>query len=102
MGDRAMVVTYEELSDDLPGMLVKMAAFLGVTLPAAKLEAVKQRVAFSTMSSLGGAVGNMLTRKGETGDWRNHFTVNQNAAFEEFWKEITKGSELAASIKLDT
>ena len=63
----------------------------------------------------------MLTRKGETGDWcdsrefrhvlpalfwphafrpvrRNHFTVNQNAEFEQQWKDITKGSELCAGI----
>ena len=33
---------------------------------------------------------------------RNHFTINQNAAFEEYWKEATAGSELAAKIKLDT
>jgi hypothetical protein len=46
LGDRALVVTYEELSADLPGMLVRLAEFLDVPLPEAKLEAVKQRVAF--------------------------------------------------------
>ena len=44
----------------------------------------------------------MLTRKGETGDWRNHFTINQAAAFDEYWKRATAGSTLAAQIKLDT
>ena len=33
---------------------------------------------------------------------RNHFTINQNAEFEEYWEEATAGSELAAKIKLDT
>ena len=102
LGDRAMVVTYEQLTEDLEGMLGRLAEFLGVSLPEGKLEKVKERVAFSTMSNLDGAVGNMLTRKGETGDWRNHFTINQAAAFDEYWKSATAGSSLAAQIKLDT
>eukprot|EP01050_Picozoa_sp_SAG11_P023680 SAG11_NODE_4825_length_1753_cov_1.519952_2_plen_161_part_01 len=82
---RALVVTYEELSADLESILHKMAAFLQVSLPPAKLRKIKERVDFQTMSKLRGVVGNMLTRKGEPGDWRNHFTVNQNDEFEAFW-----------------
>lgn len=100
--DRALVITYEQMSADLPTVLERLATFLGVTLPAKKLEAIEERVSFSTMSGLSGAVGSMLTRKGEPGDWRNHFTINQNAAFEEHWTKLTAGSELAKLIKLDT
>lgn len=102
LGNRAFVVTYEELSADLPSVLQRLADFLCVTLPVGKLEATKERVSFSTMSSLGGVVGKVLTRKGEPGDWRNHFTINQNEEFEKYWTEATSGSELAARIKLDT
>ena len=91
----------------------RMAGFLGVPLPPAKLAKVEQRVSFTTMKNLDGVVGKMLTRKGvpsrrglaaslraplqclcrewqtrlrrcrhfpgAPGDWRNHFTINQNA-----------------------
>ena len=100
--DRALVITYEEMSADLPAVLDRLAKFLNVALPTNRLDAITERVSFSTMSALGGAVGNMLTRKGEPGDWRNHFTINQNTEFEEFWKSLTAGSKLAELIDLDT
>lgn len=100
--ERALVITYEELSADIASVLRRLAKFLDVALPPKKLEAITERVSFRTMSALGGAVGNMLTRKGEPGDWRNHFTINQNAAFEEYWAKLTAGSSLAKLIQLDT
>lgn len=100
--NRALVVTYEDMSANLPAVLERMAKFLDVSLSSKKLEAILERVSFSTMSQLEGAVGNMLTRKGEPGDWRNHFTINQNVEFEEYWTRVTAGSELARLIKLDT
>jgi hypothetical protein len=113
------------------GQVVALAEFLEVPLPPAKLAALRARVAFSAMHRSDGPVGNMLTRKGETGDFRNHFTVrktmqharhsplrahsptglgalrlgalqaSQNLEFEAYWREATAGSALAARVQLD-
>ena len=40
------------------------------------------------------ARGTTILRKGIVGDWRNHFTTEQNAEFDAIYAEMMKGSGL--------
>ena len=48
-----LITFYEILKDDFRGEVRRIAAFLGVALPEAKLLAVEQRVALEAMSERG-------------------------------------------------
>lgn len=72
---RCLVLYYEELQDDLPAQLERLAAFLGLPLSAAKRDALADAVSLKSMS------GSITVRKGEVGDWKNHIT-------DEAWKLV--------------
>jgi hypothetical protein len=51
--DRATITFYETLKEDFDAEVQRLAAFLGLPLPKAKLDAVKKRVAFDAMNERG-------------------------------------------------
>ena len=80
--DRAIILYYEELKQDIVGQLERIAKFLGVELNATKLEIIRHEVDIKTMSSKPGTISQILIRKGVTKDWENA------AVSPEKWKEF--------------
>ncbi len=51
--ERATITFYETLQEDFDNEVRRLADFLGISLPAEKLNALKKRVAFDTMAERG-------------------------------------------------
>ncbi|XP_035275080.1 sulfotransferase 2B1-like isoform X4 [Anguilla anguilla] len=102
--DRILYVTYEEMVQDLKRALLKMARFLGRELSPEVLEKVASHCQFSNMKT--NAMSNYslvpqdimdsskspFLRKGTTGDWRNHFSPEQDARFSAVIKKEMQGA----------
>merc|ERR1711933_199238 len=70
---RAIVVYYEELKTNFVDVVHRLADFLAVPLPDAKLQSLCKMTAFESMQSgsSGKGVAAVLCRKGVCGDWEN-------------------------------
>ena len=85
------IVFYEEMKEDLPAVIKKVAKFLGKELTADQIQALCEHVSFKEMKKnicvnneairkvafVPGSEGSFI-RKGEVGDWRNYFTEDMN------------------------
>ncbi|NXD87946.1 ST2B1 Sulfotransferase, partial [Halcyon senegalensis] len=99
-------VTYEELHQDLRGTAQRLSTFLGVPLAPATLEALEQHCSFAAMrdntmanyslipSEIMDHSQGRFMRKGVVGDWRDHFSPQQNALFNRLYQEEMGDSEL--------
>ncbi|KAG9335412.1 hypothetical protein JZ751_004734 [Albula glossodonta] len=100
--DRILYVTYEEMVQDLRGALGRFAKFLGKEFSQEVLDMVADHCQFknmknNTMSNYSlvpkefmDSSKSPFLRKGVTGDWRNHFTPEQDARFSAVIKEEMK------------
>eukprot|EP00419_Tripos_fusus_P076260 CAMPEP_0172902874 /NCGR_PEP_ID=MMETSP1075-20121228/169295_1 /TAXON_ID=2916 /ORGANISM="Ceratium fusus, Strain PA161109" /LENGTH=645 /DNA_ID=CAMNT_0013759563 /DNA_START=45 /DNA_END=1982 /DNA_ORIENTATION=+ len=91
---RVCVVYYEALQLGLPMQVKRLAAFLGVSLSQAKLDALTAAVSFNKMKAAPGKASLML-RKGGIGDWMNHLDEASWARFDAAFDLALEKSRLA-------
>uniref|UniRef100_A0A8D0HD03 Sulfotransferase n=1 Tax=Sphenodon punctatus TaxID=8508 RepID=A0A8D0HD03_SPHPU len=94
-----LLLTYEDLLKDLQGSVTRICQFLGKDLPDPAIDSVVQNASFSTMKenkmvnytlvpeSIMDQKVSPFLRKGISGDWKNHFTPEQSAQFDQFYQE---------------
>jgi len=82
--DAVRLVRYEDLTGERQTEEVdQLLRHCGITLPPAELADVLSRYSFSRMRSDRGAAGTVSHyRKGQSGDWRNHFDDDIYEAFD--------------------
>ncbi|XP_070549946.1 amine sulfotransferase-like [Ptychodera flava] len=104
--DNVLHLHYEDMKLDLKSQILRVAEFLERPLSEERLDMVVQRSSVASMRSRG--VDSRLKaimdegswdssgayiRKGQSGNWKNHFTVTQSEWFDEYLKmEIEKKS----------
>uniref|UniRef100_A0A8C4TJN1 Sulfotransferase n=2 Tax=Erpetoichthys calabaricus TaxID=27687 RepID=A0A8C4TJN1_ERPCA len=99
-----LYLLYEDLKENLPREIDKICRFLGRELSVADKQKVVSQTSFDVMKS--SPMANYSTcsamdhkvspfmRKGQVGDWKNHFTVVQNERFDEDYKRKMEGTTL--------
>ncbi|XP_066504207.1 sulfotransferase 6B1 isoform X2 [Hoplias malabaricus] len=100
-----LVLTYEELKENLPEGIKKVADFFGFPLTEEQLTTIAKETTFSSMqekskNSLGN-FGKVFFRKGEVGDWKNHFSEAQSKQMDEEFQKKLAGTKLGAQLKYD-
>ncbi|XP_076986781.1 sulfotransferase 2A1-like [Tamandua tetradactyla] len=98
-----LIVTYEDLSQDIRGRIEVISQFLGKKLNPEELNSVLENASFQVMKDnkmsnfsqlpdyiIDHSKGQLL-RKGITGDWKNHFTVAQSETFDKIYQEKMAG-----------
>ncbi|XP_054856745.1 sulfotransferase 2B1-like isoform X2 [Eublepharis macularius] len=99
-------ITYEELHQDLRGSLERLSAFLGCSLQPGQLDAIQEHSSFASMREnamvncslippevLDPSKGQFM-RKGIVGDWKNHFSPEQNSLFNKRYQQEMEGCNL--------
>ncbi|XP_034275420.1 sulfotransferase 2B1-like isoform X1 [Pantherophis guttatus] len=100
-----LLLVYDELLKDLRGSVLHICEFLGKNLDPAVVDSVVENASFGVMKNnkmvnytlvsehlLDQKISTFL-RKGISGDWKNHFTKEQSAAFYQLYQENMNGLE---------
>jgi sulfotransferase len=91
-----LFVKYEDMKQDLRAIILKLVDFLQLAADGELIKKVIDKSGFKTMANNPQTNLNWVPqkqgipghfRKGEIGDWRNHFTPEQNKMFDELYME---------------
>ncbi|XP_041803700.1 sulfotransferase 6B1 [Chelmon rostratus] len=96
-----MVITYEELKQDLSKGIRLMSTFFGYNLTEAQVQQISERSTFKAMktsSANSHALGDVVFRKGEVGDWKNHFTPEQSKKMDDAFNKHLAVTRLGAKL----
>lgn len=101
--DNILFVKYEDMKKELREVISKLANFLKIKIDNALIGKIVEKSRINTMKAnkqtnfnwvpqQKGIPGHL--RKGTIGDWRNHFTPEQNSIFDPLYLEKMSGSGL--------
>ncbi|XP_043919617.1 sulfotransferase 6B1-like isoform X2 [Protopterus annectens] len=100
-----MLLTFEELKEDLTGGIKKIVDFYGFSLSEEQIQSVADRGTFKSMKDNSRNthfnLGDVFFRKGEIGDWKNHFSDLQSEEMDAKFEECLAGTKLGAKLKYD-
>ncbi|XP_012781037.2 amine sulfotransferase-like [Ochotona princeps] len=98
-----LFIMYEEMKKDLRSSVVKISSFLEKELSEEDVDAIVRQATFENMKSspqanydsilqneIGVRNDGTFLRKGTVGDWKHHFTVDQNERFDRVFREEMK------------
>ncbi|XP_046564662.1 sulfotransferase 1A1-like [Haliotis rubra] len=89
-----LTLNYEDMKEDAFREMKKMQTFLGTERSDDFLQKVCDRCSFASMKNSKEPLSQIMYRKGETGDWKNWFTVAQNEWFDQIYREKMKDCPL--------
>ena len=106
--ENILFLKYEDMKKDHRGAVKKIAEFMGYHPKEEVIDTIVEKSTFQSMKENPTANPNMaewpmptfkpgeqpFLRKGVVGDWKNHFTPEQNAEFDAIYAKNMKGSGL--------
>ncbi|XP_030846427.1 sulfotransferase 1C4 [Strongylocentrotus purpuratus] len=105
--DNVLFITYEEMKMDIRSCVMRVCTFLGKEFHDDVIDDIIHHSSFKAMKENPASNPDSLEifkdsvsqkksflRKGEVGDWKTYFTVDQNERFDELYKKKTMGSGL--------
>ncbi|XP_076146017.1 sulfotransferase 6B1-like [Alosa pseudoharengus] len=98
------IITYEDLKQDLSEGIRQISQFFGFPLTEDQVQTIYSETTFSAMKESGshGKHGSVFFRKGEVGDWKNHFSEAQSQQMDEEFNKRLAGTKLGALLQYDT
>ncbi|MCJ8737443.1 hypothetical protein PDJAM_G00024070 [Pangasius djambal] len=100
-----LIVTFEELKENLHEGVKKITDFFSFNLTDEQIKAITGESTFSAMQSSSktshGNFASIIFRKGEVGDWKNHFSEAQSKQMDEEFKKKLSGTKLGAKLKYE-
>ncbi|XP_069708608.1 sulfotransferase 6B1 isoform X2 [Phaenicophaeus curvirostris] len=103
--ENIMVITYEDLKEDLTASVKQIAEIFGFSPTAEEIQCIAENATFQAVKEKAhethGVVGSNLFRKGVVGDWKSLFTEAQNQEMDAKFKECLEGTKLGAKLKYD-
>ncbi|XP_049927706.1 sulfotransferase 6B1 [Epinephelus moara] len=97
-----MIVTYEDLKQNLTEGVRQISTFFGFSLTEAQVQQISEGSTFNAMKESSGKslgkMGDVIYRKGEVGDWKNHFTPEQSQEMDDAFNKHLAGTRLGAKL----
>ncbi|XP_053730203.1 sulfotransferase 6B1 [Synchiropus splendidus] len=98
-----LFVTYEELKKNLTEGIGQISHFFGFGLTAEQVQKVSEDSTFSAMkknaASTHHTMASVIFRKGEVGDWKNHFSSEQKEKLDEVFEKELAGTRLGERLR---
>ncbi|KAG9334197.1 hypothetical protein JZ751_008495 [Albula glossodonta] len=100
-----LILTYEYLKENLQDGVRQVSKFFGFKLTEEQVKAISEASTFNAMKESSkdshGQMGNVFFRKGEVGDWKNHFSEAQSKQMDAEFEKRLAGTKIAALLKYD-
>ncbi|XP_066553235.1 sulfotransferase 6B1 [Amia ocellicauda] len=100
-----MFVTYEDLKENLSEEIKQIAKFFNFTLSEEQINTIAQESTFTVMKENSenshGPLSNVYFRRGEVGDWKNHFSEDQSKEMDARFEKCLAGTKIGARLKYD-
>ncbi|XP_074532283.1 sulfotransferase 6B1 [Halichoeres trimaculatus] len=99
------IITYEDLKQDLSEGINEISTFFGFSLTKIQVQQIAEESTFNAMKTSSAnphSLGNIIFRKGEVGDWKNHFTPEQSREMDEAFNKHLAGTRLGAKLNYQT
>ncbi|XP_073528786.1 sulfotransferase 6B1-like [Phyllobates terribilis] len=98
-----LLMTFEDMKEDLEGSVKKITEFLGIPITEEQVKQVAEKGTFKAMKDNSGkthgSFGQIIFRKGDVGDWKNHFSEAQSKEMDEKFEECLAGTKLGEMLK---
>jgi hypothetical protein len=91
--ENILIVTYEDMHKDLDPVIARISAFLNIPASQEMLNSIAIQSTFTSMQTnsktnwQSSDFPDKHLRKGKVGDWKNHFTPEQNVIFDAAYKQ---------------
>ncbi|KAL4640810.1 sulfotransferase 6B1-like [Arapaima gigas] len=100
-----MIVTFEEMKKDLTKAIRQISKFFSFTLSEEQIQTISKESMFGAMKDNSkekyGKMTNIIFRKGEVGDWKNHFSEAQSQEMDAAFEKYLAGTKLGAQLQYD-
>ncbi|XP_067844767.1 sulfotransferase 6B1-like [Heptranchias perlo] len=100
-----MVITYEELKENLGKGVQKIAEYYGISLSEERIQKIVRRGSFQAMSENSqethSSFGKVIFRRGAVGDWKSLFTEEQSQEMDAKFEACLAGTKIGAKLKYD-
>ncbi|XP_053567760.1 sulfotransferase 6B1-like [Bombina bombina] len=100
--ERIFIVTFEEMKKDLEAAVKKISDFYEFNLTEEQIQQIAEKGTFKSMKEKSkethGEIGNAIFRKGEVGDWKNHFSEAQSQEVDAKFEECLAGTKLGEKL----
>ncbi|XP_060609968.2 sulfotransferase 6B1-like [Anolis sagrei] len=103
--ENVMILTYEELKENLCEGIKQIAEFYAFPLSEEKIKSLASKATFQEIrdraSQTHGSIAPVIFRKGEVGDWKTLFTEAQSREMDAKFEECLAGTKLGRRLRYD-
>nr|XP_060609967.1 sulfotransferase 6B1-like [Anolis sagrei ordinatus] len=103
--ENVMILTYEELKENLYEGIKQIAEFYAFPLSEEQMKSLASKATFQGMSDRSsqthGAIAPIIFRKGEVGDWKTLFTEAQSQEMDAKFEECLAATKLGRRLRYD-
>ncbi|MEE6475076.1 hypothetical protein FKM82_010610 [Ascaphus truei] len=100
--ENVLIITFEEMKEDLPIQLKKISKFFGISLTEDQILLIENRTTFTSMKAKSkethGKFGDAFFRKGDVGDWSSLFTEAQSQEMDAKFELCLAGTKLGEKL----
>ncbi|XP_056419337.1 sulfotransferase 6B1-like [Hyla sarda] len=101
--DTILLVTFEDMKEDLEGSIKKICKFYGISITEEQVKQIAEKGTFKSMKENSGKThgvfGKVIFRKGDVGDWKNYFSEAQSQEVDAKFEECLGGTKLGELLK---
>ncbi|XP_075059700.1 sulfotransferase 6B1-like [Mixophyes fleayi] len=101
--ETVLFMTYEDMKEDLEGSIKKISEFFDLPLTEEQRKQITEKGTFKSMKENSkqthGHFGDVIFRKGEVGDWKNHFSEAQSQEMDAKFDECLAGTKIGEMLK---